>query len=69
MFTGVTVMTVLPHASQGRVFSILNTVQIHKNDQSHVLKGMLLRGAEWLNIVFRQQWQVCSEGELSGLFS
>lgn len=51
-FIGVAAVTVLQHAKQGGVSSILNTVEIHKNSQSLVLMVMLLPGAEWLNLVF-----------------
>lgn len=55
-------MMTLQHVQQGCVSSILKLVQTDHSDQSFVLMGMLLPGAEWLNLVFFQWWQVCSEG-------
>lgn len=62
LFSGVAVMTALQHVQQGCVSDILKLVQTVKSNQSLVLMGMLLPGAEWLSLLFFQSWQVYSEG-------
>lgn len=62
LFTGVTVMTALQYVQQGCVSSILKLVQRDQSDQSLVLMGMLLPGAEWLSLCFSSHGRCAQKG-------